>query len=155
MFFGTDGRSSVTHRRLSRLGPELRAERAGRAGEDKALHIRGESRLEQIERPCDVGVDKGLLAVGCHMRLVQRRRVDHGGKAVHLRPDEGRIHDRAHGIGEGRGLHVDPARRRPAASEDAENGFAEMAGTAGDQDCHIGPMHRRAFEQQLASPGAG
>jgi hypothetical protein len=61
MFFGTDGRSSVTQtRRMPLVRPQLRAERAGGAREHEAPHAGRNGRLQQIERAGDVGIDKIL-----------------------------------------------------------------------------------------------
>jgi hypothetical protein len=65
--------------------------------------------------------------------------MDDGGDAVHLRPDEAGIDNRARSIGKGRWLQIDPARQRPATPERPENGLPEVASTAGDQNCHVRP----------------
>ncbi len=124
-------------RRFARRRYQRVAEHAGGAGVDERRDPGRGSFFQQIERARDVDVDKVLAAVGGHMRLVQRRGVQHGRDAPHALPNKAAVGDRARKLRERTGTNVDAEDFAALSPQGTDQGLAEMAGTAGHQSSHV------------------
>src|SRR5579859_2026888 len=86
--------------RAARLG--CKAECACRTDIHEARDARGSRGLDQIERSRHVRIDEVLPAMSYHMRLMQRRGVNHAGRLPHATLDELTLADRTHVVGKWR-----------------------------------------------------
>jgi hypothetical protein len=123
---GDPGRGRARRRR------QRAAERAGRAREDEPADARRHGLLEQRQHAREVGVDEVLACVRGHVRLVQRRGVQHGVGARDQAPDERAVGDRPDRRGVGRRQHVDRHDARARVTQDAAERLPEVAGAARD-----------------------
>src|SRR5262249_3683547 len=79
-----------------------------------------------------------LAAVGGHMRLVQRCRMQHGGDAVHAVTNKVAVGDRARPMRERTFSDIGSDYIAPRGRKGADQRFPEMTGTAGHQNRHDG-----------------
>ena len=120
--------------RLVGRRPHRVAEGAGRAGADERLHAGVDGGLQQAQRAADVGVDEVLAAVRGDVRLVQRGGVQHAAHAGHRRAHAVAVDDGADDVGPRRRHAVQADGVFTGRAQGAHQRFAEVAGTAGDED---------------------
>ena len=130
--------------RLSPWRPQRPSEDTGGAREHDPRDAALQRRLEDVERPRDVGPDKGAAGVGRHMGLVQRGRMQHAVYPVGPTADEVGIRDRADVGGERRIQQVDPDDLVPALLQGPDQRLAEMTGASCDQKPHLGSLPPRS-----------
>src|SRR5215472_16873718 len=112
----------------------IQAEGARGAGEHEAADARGDGLLEQRQRAGDVGVHEILAAVRAHVRLVQRRRVQHRPHPGEAGPDRGAVGDGTDGRGEGGGEQVKAHDVTPGSAQRAHQRLPQVPGAAGHKD---------------------
>jgi hypothetical protein len=99
--------------------------------EDEGCDFLGGRRFKQVQRACDVDVDKILAAVGRQMRLVQGCGVEHDRHAAHATGNKIAIRDRAKTVRERARANIDAEGLAALCLQCAHQCFAEMPGTAG------------------------
>ena len=112
------------------------AKYTGRAREDERTNPCDGGLLEQVQRPGDVGVNKTLVRMGHHVRLVESGGVNDGIHVAHASPHDVAVGDRANVIGERGGLDVEADRAMAHARQRPHQGLAEMPCASGDEDGH-------------------
>ena len=92
--------------------------------------------LEEVQRARDVRLHEVAAAVGAHVRLVQRRRVQDGVDTAHRSAHEGAVGDRADELRPLRLEHVEADDVHALGREYPYERLPEVARAAGDEHAH-------------------